>query len=624
GNVYLKIAQTKKALSYYQKALICLIPDFNHTNYQINPDLNQVDLKKKLIEVFSQKSLALQKLYLEENKSKETADLCMATAELGIELIDRLRKEFGADTDKQFLLAQSYQLFEVAIEMAFESKQFEKAFQLSEQSKAIVLYQAIKNKQAERLASTDETSLERLYQIRYDLQTCSAKIRDERDTKKLNELRDRKFKLNRKYENLIDELEKNSDFKKIKEELPSLSIADIQTQVLKSNQAFVEYFVGKNDVYAFYFLPNATDLQCKKIPWTDSLQKAAKEINSNIYQKENTAYIKNARLLYKELLATIFTEGIPKRLLLIPDDVLGFVPFNALLTKDIPSKQLKNFKAYPYLAKNTIITQGFSATIQWEMQKKAKVSDGQVLAYAPGFLDPKTLQEAAVLRSQFMNLSHNTEEVGYVLKNFKGKAICDEKATKKHFIHHAHNAKIIHIASHAKVNRLHPDLSYIAFSNLEDTTTAAVIMYIEEIYNISLNAAMIVLSACETSIGDLIPGEGMISLARAFIYAGAKSIVTSLWKVTDRSSCQIMGYFYTNLKNKQDKDVALNKALIRYINKAPDQNRAHPKYWAAFIIIGNTDMLTISSFPLALIVITLLFFGVFIFLKRRKRKLRHV
>ena len=623
ANVYFEMGHTKKALDYYQKALINLLPDFNNKNYQVNPQLNEVELKKELIEVFSLKSNALLKLYLAENKTDKLANLAMTTAQKGIQLIDDLRKEYGADIDKQFLLAQSYQLFDIAIIMALELGQVEKALQFSERSKAMVLYQAVKSKEAERLASIDESLLERLYQIRHDLQTCRKHIRNASDEKKLNQLRNRKFDLNHQYELLIQELEKNSDFKNTKEELPKLSISDIKNKVLKANQGLVEYFVGKNHIYAFFIRPNSKQLQYQIIPWTDSLKKAAKEINYNISNNQNTAYLKNAGLLYQELLAKVFTKEIPQRLLLIPDDVLSFIPFNALLTAEVPSDKKEDFKDYPYLVNNTTLTQSFSIAIQWELQKQnntASSSKIQMLAYAPKFRPLKNFKNTAVMRDRFSNLLHNEEEVDTVLNCFNGQAVFGEKANKKHFIKNAPFASMIHIASHAEVNRANPDLSYIAFSNLKDSSKTDFILNVDEIYNLRLKANMIVLSACETAVGDLVKGEGMISLARAFIYAGAKNIVTSVWKITDSSTCQLMSYFYINLKNKKDKDQALNKALKEYIFHAVDQQRGHPKYWAAFIIIGNTDPIDSGSDYKWLIAFgIILLLGVYIFIVRKKQ-----
>ena len=110
--------------------------------------------------------------------------------------------------------------------------------------------------------------------------------------------------------------------------------------------------------------------------------------------------------------------------------------------------------------------------------------------------------------------------------------------------------------------------------------------YAKDIYNLSLNADLVTLSACETGIGELKRGEGIISLARAFAYAGAKSIVTTLWSVNDVRTSELMEHFYKNLYKGMDKDAALWQAKKDFL-KAHKGMSAHPYYWAGFIPIGD-------------------------------------
>ena len=109
-----------------------------------------------------------------------------------------------------------------------------------------------------------------------------------------------------------------------------------------------------------------------------------------------------------------------------------------------------------------------------------------------------------------------------------------------------------------------------------------------DIYNLSLNADLVVLSACETGIGELKRGEGIISLARAFAYAGAKSIVTTLWSVDDARTKDLMVFFYRNLLQGMPKDEALARARSDYFEKYKGAN-AHPYFWAGFVGIGDME-----------------------------------
>jgi len=123
---------------------------------------------------------------------------------------------------------------------------------------------------------------------------------------------------------------------------------------------------------------------------------------------------------------------------------------------------------------------------------------------------------------------------------------------------------------------------YLAFTQTSDTLDRK--LYVRDLYNLKLNADMVVLSACETGLGELQQGEGILSLARGFAYAGAKSIISSLWSVNDKSTADIMTSFYSHLKEGKTKDDALRRAKLDYLSQNPN---AQPFYWAAFTAVGD-------------------------------------
>jgi CHAT domain-containing protein len=114
-----------------------------------------------------------------------------------------------------------------------------------------------------------------------------------------------------------------------------------------------------------------------------------------------------------------------------------------------------------------------------------------------------------------------------------------------------------------------------------------------DIYNLKLNAQLTVLSACNTGTGILKKGEGIMSLARGFLYAGCPSIIMSLWEVEDESGTQIMTSFYKNLKKGKTKDESLRLAKLEYLESV-NSRKAHPHYWLGFVSIGDNSSLYIS------------------------------
>ena len=175
-----------------------------------------------------------------------------------------------------------------------------------------------------------------------------------------------------------------------------------------------------------------------------------------------------------------------------------------------------------------------------------------------------------------------------------GQVLTETQATKKQFLKKQERYQVLHLATHGWVNPEANDFSYLAFSNSHDTISEQDLMYLREIYNLSTNAEMIVLSACETGNGQLLQGEGISSIARSFSYAGAKSLLATLWNVNDATTQELMTAFFTSLKESSVKDRSLQKAQIELIQNG-GKREAHPFFWAPFIPVGSMESLTPTS-----------------------------
>ena len=145
--------------------------------------------------------------------------------------------------------------------------------------------------------------------------------------------------------------------------------------------------------------------------------------------------------------------------------------------------------------------------------------------------------------------------------------------------------KYLHFAAHGNVDEAHPARSGIVLSPLTDPKEDGTLQ-MNEIMQLKLNADLVTLSACRTGLGKLLHGEGMIGLTRAFIYAGANSVVVSLWNVNDVATASLMKSFYQNLQSGMPKAEALRQAKLELLT---GEKRAwrHPYYWAPFVLIGE-------------------------------------
>ena len=167
-------------------------------------------------------------------------------------------------------------------------------------------------------------------------------------------------------------------------------------------------------------------------------------------------------------------------------------------------------------------------------------------------------------------------------------------ANEQAFKETAKDYGIIHLAMHGVLDNRSPILSSLVFS--EDTTvTEDNFLRAYEIAQLDLNADLVVLSACETGYGQFQQGEGIMSLAHSFTYAGASSVLMSLWQVNDFSTGVIMKGFYTNMAKGMPKDKALQKAKLMYLQEATTDLTQHPAFWAAFVQQGNNEPLKLVA-----------------------------
>jgi CHAT domain-containing protein len=185
------------------------------------------------------------------------------------------------------------------------------------------------------------------------------------------------------------------------------------------------------------------------------------------------------------------------------------------------------------------------------------------------------------------------DEVNDILKIIDGNALFDEEATEYRFKYPDDSYKVIHVATHGIIDNENPMFSKLVFT--EDTLhNEDGSLYAWELFNMKMDAEMAVLSACNTGCGKLRRGEGMMALARGFLYAGVPSMVISLWNVNDGSTAEIMKRFYHYLYLGLEKETALQKAKLDYLRDADDIT-ANPYFWGGFIHLGKNNALQFGS-----------------------------
>jgi CHAT domain-containing protein len=150
----------------------------------------------------------------------------------------------------------------------------------------------------------------------------------------------------------------------------------------------------------------------------------------------------------------------------------------------------------------------------------------------------------------------------------------------------AERAPLLHLATHATADANAMEQSRIVFSPPSSSSSSADYLFLRDAYGLELgDVELAVLSACDTERGPVVRGEGVQSFSRAFLAAGARSTVTTLWRVADGPTATLMKIFYHHLQRGLPRDEALRRAKLRML--ASDSAMAHPHFWAAFVLSGD-------------------------------------
>ncbi|MBP8238777.1 MAG: CHAT domain-containing protein [Saprospiraceae bacterium] len=599
GDLELRRDDPACALEHYQAALICLLDDFQDTDIRSNPlSFRRTFIRQEILGLLAGKTEALRRL---ASKSGNMAHLhtAWATINAAVNAMDVLYAgDLKSEEDKLLLFQQSSKIIELGVQIAWQlGPEFHAlAFELSEKGKAIILLEAYRNSNALQLAGISDSLLEREAQLKYEISEAEdAVFRGDKSPA----LKDRLFNTRNEYRDLLRSIEKKyPDYYRLRYDRKVADVLQVQNS-LRRGQAMVSYFNGDSSRFAFVI--QSKGLAMYPLATKEPLEPLVSALRNSIYgyflsdQRTEAAYVENAgqyvhhaRRLY-EILWQPFAASLPEEVLVVPDGVLGYLPFDVLLTA-APQGSAISFKTHPYLLHRHQIGYCYSATLWKEMQQNA-TNNKQLAAFAPSFPGIDRPKKQIAMRGGLDTLYYNQPEVRAIASVLKTSGVFTGKdAIKSTFLQQSKHAGILHIASHGIANDTASGYSFIAFTSSHAHPDSSR-LYARELYNLRLNAAMVVLSACETGVGELKKGEGVVSLARAFAYAGAQSVISTLWSVNDASTTSIMQEMYKQLRAGAGKSEALQTSKISFLERGADDLAAHPYYWSAYIAIGDMQPL---------------------------------
>lgn len=589
----------KKALDIQQQAIQYILPNFQSNDPYKNPSTSSIAIggKTRFIKYLSDKATIFKQLAEEEHKLKNLVAFSTIYDSIAL-LSEQIRIQYESDEAKQFLSAELKPLYEQVLQVNYELYQstqqeqyLHKSFQLVEQSKSVTLLDALQENQARLSAGIPQELIDREQKLKRSLALMELEIEKE------GVITDQTSWITkgRALEQLIDTFKNNYPrYYDLKYSSNVVNVQDLQAQ---KESSFIEYFVGEQHIHAFvttrqkvYWLLIEKDFPLRaKIRNLKQLLYLSPNLTTDNYSQQTEALVEILYYLYQKLFAPIEqTFSLEQNICIIPDGVLGYLPFELFIKQKASASSY--FKQHHYLIKDYQISYAYSANLLEKMKMlQTKKGNKKLLAIAPSFHNTLT-QSSSVTRMSLAPLKHNRPEARVIHQSVGGDTLIGQMATKANFLKAASDYQILHFATHAKANDKVGDFSYLAFTTSDDQDTLSSFLYNRELYQLQLHADMVVLSACETGVGELKEGEGIISMARGFSYAGAKSIVTSLWEVNDVATKDLMIIFYQYLQQGKSKDEALRLAKLDHI-QAKDHVGAHPFYWASFIAIGDMGSL---------------------------------
>lgn len=629
ASLYQNQKEWDKALSNIQFALGTLIRDYNTNSLAANPspDDDIIDYIS-LLQVMRHKTEILMQRYA-ATRQADDLHLAFSSSMAATEMIDYIYRNLNDSESRTYLADNASKILELALQVSYELHQqddnpqyLETAFQMVERNKAQSLIENITASQWKQQSGVQDALLEQEQELNSKLAYFEKLLFEEEnatqaDSVKLNGYKNQIFTLHRDREKLSQSIkEKYPQYYHMMHEQQFISLAQVQEELLQPDALMVEYFQGDSALYCLAITSERASLYQEKtheLPVTDMLK--------GLQQRDYHTYSKAAYQLYTHLLAPILQEHPKEKLIIIPDDQLGYIPFESLLTQ-APSAR-ENYKSLRYLLLAHTISYQYSANLLASIQNtRAGMAEYQrsFAGYAPAFSrqqNPLLATRTATdrqLADELQALPFAEEEVQSIAQILKGEAHIRGYATEKNFKETADNSRIIHLASHTLIDDRNPLYSKLVFSPTEEGQEDG-LLHTFELYNMHLKAEMVTLSACNTGVGKLKKGEGIISLARGFMYAGVPNVLMSLWAVSDRSTSQLMQSFYQVLSQGGSKAHALRTAKLAYLEQA-DANTAAPYYWSGFVLISNNQEVVESKFSvlyfllplLALILVGWLFF----------------
>ncbi|WP_158847053.1 CHAT domain-containing protein [Algibacter sp. L1A34] len=551
AQLYFLLKQQKKALSFLQSAIKTLLPQFKNSGL---PSKNELYADNKFMDIFD--------LYAEIETNPE---LALRSLDLSFYVSNLLQSSWTSQETKILNETNNRIRSEKCIDILFDTYRetqnksvLKTALQYAENSKSSVLKTLFSKKTRLQRFPNNSLLIKEFSLLKKQEQLTSLLIKEGLGSSKINTLSIQLSAISMQLKAL-----KKRISKKFPDKESSINYNILNAKLLKDDTVLTEYFYGKKSIYQF--IVSSQDISINRIDFTSEIKRQISDF-INLFNAPSTInndisnYTEQGFRIY-ELLGFNMLSSF-KNVIIIPDGLLSFIPFEALLTEETKTA---SYAKMPFVIKKHNII--YNTSIALYLNETKKRSNNNVLGFFP------------VFENTNQTLTYSVNEAKAIEKHMPSKLFMRAEATKNNFFKNASKYDIIHLSTHASSG------DFVKPSNLSffDNT-----LFLNELYSLDLSPKLVVLSACETGVGKLYRGEGAMSVARGFQYAGAQNILFSLWQINDLSTAQIMESFYESYNTSQSANIANHASKISYIeNESISNSKKSPYYWSAFVYYGE-------------------------------------
>ncbi len=596
--------EIQKALLTIQEMIFPDIDTATMSDLYENPDPASLKPDNRTLRIFRTKYDILWKLY----NSTDKYDVLLSaakTSEIIIDLIDRIRINISEE-ESRIILGDNYRKsyhnsirdFELCFKISGDYRFLEKVFEYAEKSKVAGLLAATRELNATSFhipgpVAELEYSLQR--EIAYYNSRISAENEKEKPQKELlAELNKNLLEFVKERDSLILTYEQDyPEYYTLKYNTTVPTMEDVPT-ITGRNCNYINYIVADSVLYII--LVNRKHKYLTTVT-VDSVfigrihrfrnHLSNSNLSDNARNKFNS-YQEIANSLYKTLIEPVSKYFISSDLLISPDNLLSYLPYEVFLTSEYEGEGII-YRKLPYLMNDFNISYTYSVSFMKEAERGRLGKSKNLVAFAPMYRGNLNVDSLFMKRQAgneiLYDLPFARQEAEYVTEISDGDLYLNEDARESVYKAEAGKYDIIHLAMHTYLNDKNPMNSAMIFMQNDDMPEDG-LLNTYEVYGVPLKAKMVVLSSCNTGSGALSTGEGILSLARGFLYSGSKSVVMSMWEIEDRSGTEIVKLFYDNLHKGKSKSISLKRARLEYLKDA-SQLKSHPYFWSSLVIYGN-------------------------------------